>query len=416
MAVITIFSGSHCRGEDVSSGVAEALGYSILDDELMRETASRFDLSADKVSRALTGPDPFFNKLTHEREKTVASLRLVLAEQLQANNLIIQGCGGHLIPRTIGHVLRVLLIANQEYRVKQATQSGATSEKEAARLIADDDKLKLACTDYLLGKEPYDESLYDIVIPMHQADPTAAVKTICEFAASEAVQTTERSRAAAADFIMAANVGLELARAGVKADVHAESGAVILSINEYVIRLSKHRENLKSIAEKVPGVTSVSTRLGPGYTSKSLSPWSDVGGPPKVILVDDEKEFVQTLSERLRTRSLDSSIAYDGESALSMLEGDIPDVMVLDLKMPGIDGIEVLRRIKQSHPQVEVIILTGHGSDREREQAEELGAFAYLNKPVDIDQLTRVMKDAYAHAGRKRAEGEPEQPGPSEGE
>jgi two-component system response regulator CpxR len=131
-----------------------------------------------------------------------------------------------------------------------------------------------------------------------------------------------------------------------------------------------------------------------------MSPWSDLEGVPKVMLVDDEKEFVHTLSERLRTRSLESSIAYDGEQALEMIEKDLPDVMVLDLMMPGIDGIEVLRRIKRDHPEVEVIILTGHGSDREKQLAEELGAFAYLNKPVDVDLLARVMREAYGRAGR----------------
>jgi CheY-like chemotaxis protein len=72
--------------------------------------------------------------------------------------------------------------------------------------------------------------------------------------------------------------------------------------------------------------------------------------------------------------------------------------------MPGIDGIEVLRRLKRDHPQVEVIILTGHGSDLERRQADELGAFAYLRKPVDIDALARVMREAYARSGRAGAE------------
>lgn len=404
MAVITILSGSWCNAEAIGTGVAAKLGYEILDERLVQETVSRYSLSPEKVSKALAGSEPFFNKLTHEREKTVSALRLTLAELIQADDKIINGCAGMLLPRTIGHVLRVLLIANQEYRIAQATETGGMSEKDAAKAITEDDKQLFACADYLLKKEPYDGSLYDIVIPLHQSSVEEAIGTICEYTNSEPVQTSDRSRSAAKDFILAAKVGLALAQEGLTADVHAEAGQVILTINEYVIRLSKHRARLAEIAEKVDGVTSVTTRLGPGYKSQSMSPWSDIGGPPKVMLVDDEKDFVQTLSERLRTRSLESSIAYDGEEALAMLEGEIPDVMVLDLKMPGIDGIEVLRRIKQSHPQVEVIILTGHGSDRERELADELGAFAYLNKPVDIDQLARVMRDAYAHANRMRGE------------
>ena len=116
----------------------------------------------------------------------------------------------------------------------------------------------------------------------------------------------------------------------------------------------------------------------------------------KVLLVDDEQEFVHTLSERLQTRSIEPAIAYDGEQALTMIDADQPDVMVLDLKMPGIDGLEVLRRVKQKHPETEVIILTGHGSEAEQALANQLGAFAYLRKPVDIDVLTNTMKRAYA--------------------
>jgi DNA-binding NtrC family response regulator len=78
--------------------------------------------------------------------------------------------------------------------------------------------------------------------------------------------------------------------------------------------------------------------------------------------------------------------------------------MVLDLKMPGIDGIEVLRRVKQEHPNVEVIILAGHGSEKEEKLAEELGAFAYLHKPVNVDLLAQVMKEAYKKVYEKKAQ------------
>jgi DNA-binding NtrC family response regulator len=118
--------------------------------------------------------------------------------------------------------------------------------------------------------------------------------------------------------------------------------------------------------------------------------------PSRVLLVDDEREFVQTLSERLLIRDIGSAVAYDGESALNMMEEDEPDVMILDLKMPGIDGIEVLKKVKETRPNIEVIILTGHGSEEDRKTCMELGAFAYLQKPVDIDQLSETLKKAKA--------------------
>ena len=115
----------------------------------------------------------------------------------------------------------------------------------------------------------------------------------------------------------------------------------------------------------------------------------------KILLVDDEEEFVRTLSERLQMRDLHSELALDGEQALQIVHDEEPDVMVLDLKMPGIDGMEVLRRVRKSFPKVQVIILTGHGSEKDEHQARRLGAFAYLKKPVDIEHLVKTLKEAF---------------------
>ena len=84
----------------------------------------------------------------------------------------------------------------------------------------------------------------------------------------------------------------------------------------------------------------------------------------------------------------------EAERCLNILQEDEPEVMILDLKMPGIDGIEVLRTVKSTRPEVEVIILTGHGSEEDRKLCLSLGAFAYLQKPVDIDVLTRTLRQA----------------------
>ncbi len=115
----------------------------------------------------------------------------------------------------------------------------------------------------------------------------------------------------------------------------------------------------------------------------------------KILLVDDEKEFVETLSERIRMRDHKSDVALDGEEALKQMDDDLPDVVVLDLKMPGIDGMEVLRRIRKAYPNVQVIMLTGHGSDKDEKEARKLGAFEYLQKPVEIDTLMKKIKKAY---------------------
>ena len=120
----------------------------------------------------------------------------------------------------------------------------------------------------------------------------------------------------------------------------------------------------------------------------------------KVLLVDDEEEFVVCLAERLQLRRLDPRVVLSGEDALRAVEDEVPDVMVLDLKMPGIDGMEVLRRVKKGHPHVQVIVLTGHGSERDEEAVRRLGAVEYLRKPVDIDDLIQTLNRA--HQQRQR--------------
>jgi DNA-binding NtrC family response regulator len=114
-----------------------------------------------------------------------------------------------------------------------------------------------------------------------------------------------------------------------------------------------------------------------------------------VLLVDDEKEFVTTLAERMQMRGLEPKVAFSGEEALEVLEGHIPDIILLDLKMPGIEGLEVLRRVKKSHPQIQVIIVTGHGSERDKATALRWGAYDHLQKPVDINDLVRIMDRAF---------------------
>lgn len=115
----------------------------------------------------------------------------------------------------------------------------------------------------------------------------------------------------------------------------------------------------------------------------------------KLLLVDDEEDFVKTLSERIQMRNLSPQVAFNGEEAMQIVEDEVPDVMVLDLKMPGIDGMEVLRRIRKQYPEVRVIILTGHGSDKDEREAENLGAYGYLNKPVNLDVLIGTIRKAY---------------------
>jgi len=115
----------------------------------------------------------------------------------------------------------------------------------------------------------------------------------------------------------------------------------------------------------------------------------------KVLLVDDEPEFVATLAERLKLRKIQARIAPDGKTALRMIREEPPHVVVLDVMMPEMDGIETLAEIKRIAPRVEVILLTGYAKLELALKGMEQGAFDYLVKSIGIDELLYKLEDAY---------------------
>jgi len=115
----------------------------------------------------------------------------------------------------------------------------------------------------------------------------------------------------------------------------------------------------------------------------------------RLLLVDDEDDFRQTLAKRLAKKGIPPEQAENGEKALSILEKKEMDVVVLDVKMPGMDGIEVLRHIKKKHPRTEVIFLTGHSATQDGVDGIKTGAFDYLSKPIEFEHLLSKIKQAY---------------------
>ncbi len=114
----------------------------------------------------------------------------------------------------------------------------------------------------------------------------------------------------------------------------------------------------------------------------------------KVLIVDDEKDFVEMFSLRLKEQGEKVSTAHSGKDALKVLDNQIIDVVILDIRMPGMDGIDTLKQIKTLHPIVEVIMLTGHGSTETAVEGMKLGAFDYLMKPADFEDIKIKIENA----------------------
>ncbi|MEW5722640.1 MAG: response regulator [Thermodesulfobacteriota bacterium] len=119
------------------------------------------------------------------------------------------------------------------------------------------------------------------------------------------------------------------------------------------------------------------------------------GDHPRVLLVDDEKDFLISLADRLALRGIRPNLAFDGWEALRRIEEEIPEIIILDLRMPGLGGLEVLRRVRRTHPEVQVVILTGHGTQQEAEECLSLGAVEFLQKPASFEKIMDCLRHTH---------------------
>jgi len=395
MSIITVFTGKYCNEELAIKEILEKTGYKYLTDSDIAAKAGRLsDLPESKILKAFSAKVSVFNQFTHEKECSIAYLKLAVAETITEDNLLINGFTSLLIPAGIAHVLKVCLIADMKYRLSIAGSSGM-SENEALKMLHRSDEDRMSWTKSILEKDdPWDVSIYDMVMPTDKINSKEIADLVKNTLEKDILKTSAAGEKAIHDFILAARVETELIKAGHYIIAEANDGAVTLIINKNVLMLKRLEEELQSLAIKIPGVQSVATKVGKKFYQPDIVRRYDLEMPSKLLLVDDERQFAQTLSDRLHLREIGSVIAYDGESALDIIREDEPDVMILDLKMPGIDGIEVLKRVKQTNPKIEIIILTGQGSEADREQCMNLGAFAYLEKPVDVNVLSETIKKA----------------------
>jgi DNA-binding NtrC family response regulator len=122
----------------------------------------------------------------------------------------------------------------------------------------------------------------------------------------------------------------------------------------------------------------------------------------KLLIVDDEVQFLESIAKRLELRGFDVEKAKNGDEAIEAARHGRFDLALVDLRMPGMDGQEVLEILKAEHKYLEVIILTGHGSIDSAVECTKLGAFGYLSKPYELEHLLEVLKEAYAARLKKK--------------
>ncbi|HDR15507.1 MAG TPA: response regulator [Desulfobacteraceae bacterium] len=404
MPAISLFSSIYCRADELAAAAAEATGYRLVTDREILEEANRLSgISTARLEESFFFRTASFNPFLYELENTVVWLKLALALQLEKGSVLIHGFSAPLLPEWLDPVLRVLVLAGREFRIGLAAETLGCSESEAWRRIRKADGQRQFWVSFLSGaSDAWDSDLYDIVLPADKASLKEAVEVISRALDSTPLKERNPNRNSS-DFLSSARIQVHLAKHGYAAGVEVQQQDVSLTLYRPVIMHEKLEKELQRLVMEADEFDSGRVEVKVAGNHRSPFSYRRFETPVKVLLVDDEREFVQTLSERLRMREIDSSVVYDGESAMDMVHEDTPEVMVLDLQMPGIDGVEVLKRVKARNPEIEVVILTGHGTDADRDVCMELGAFAYLEKPVDIDTLSETLEKAYDRMRRRKS-------------
>ncbi len=394
MSSIAMFPCLCTPSASVISDLSTKLNLKVYTDEnLITETGVQFGKHGLNLNKLMFEKTSVFNQFTLEKERAVCLFRKVLSKKLQEQkHYLFYGFHVLLIPPEISEVLRVLIVDGKQSRIDHC-QSEGLSIAEARKKVHKHDFSAYCWSDFLFKKEAYDKSLYDLVLPVAGRGHKALSDEIEKLFYTTSVLRTEKSQREVRNMATNAAVKEALLEKGYNFDVTANGESVGIAVKNSVFNLGGLETELKKIAKSVPFVEEV-TFQNSGGGQGSIYRAQKFELPSKVLFVDDEKDFVQTVSQRLIARDVGTYGVFNGEEALELVNEDTPEVMVLDLKMPGMHGIEVLRRTKEIAPSVEIIILTGHGTIKDERECMELGAFAYLNKPVDIEKLSATIKAA----------------------
>jgi CheY-like chemotaxis protein len=403
MSSIALFPCTFTGGAGIIGELSINLDLRVYTDaNLFSDTVAVFGGSVEKLKKLMYSKTSVFNQFTLEKEAAVSMFRKILSERLQEHgHYLFYGLHTSLIPPNVTEVLRVLVVDKKKPRAARGEKDGLTP-REIKKRIKSHDVSAFAWTDFLFGKEAYDPSLYDLVLPVEGRDHRAITEEILKFFHKTSVLRTKESQVAVKNLKTRAEVELALLKKGHNLPVTADGGKITITVENSVFNFGGLQKELTELAGEVAGVEEVELKKSKTY-AENVYRQQKFDLPSKVLFVDDEREFVQTVSQRLISRDVGTYGVYNGEEALEIINEDRPEVMVLDLKMPGLHGLEVLRRTKEIAPEVEVIILTGHGTVKDEHECMELGAFAYLNKPVDIEQLSATIKEANDKIHKKAA-------------
>lgn len=433
MPIVAFFSGAYSSAAEIAEKVADRLGYSVVSNDVVQAAACKFGVPENKINLAMSGSRGWLNALTREWEKNLIYIKAALAELLKTDDRIFIGPATYLIPQPITHVLRVRIVAEQAYRIQKAIERDGMSAEEAASSVAKSDRELSKWTSQILPCVSWDPFFYDMTVPIPAMSVPQAVDVVCENVVKDTFKPTEASIRAVEDFALATSVSVALSEVGrLLCDVTANDGEVTVVVDTGAtpkgalartvrsLRFEDIEEEIRGICATIDQVKRVEVRpgagaaksweealdepdRGPGPVTPSdrdgAEPEGERERPLRLLLADDDVELLEHLGKRLRARGLSVTEVTNGEDAIESATNQTFDVAVLDINMPGVDGVETLRQLKRIQPFLQVIMLTGYGSVESAFESGQLDAVRFLQKPHKFEKLLEDI----SQAGQRKA-------------
>jgi cytidylate kinase len=262
MAIITISRGSYSKGKEVAEKVAACMGYECISREVILDASDRFHIPEMKLIRAIHDAPSILDRFSHGKQAFIAYNQSALARRAQKDNVVYHGLAGHILLKGIPHVLKVRIIADLADRVKSEMNREKISEQEARSVILKDDQERGRWTRSLFGVDPWDSSLYDLVLHIHKLTVDDAVAFICEAAKLKQFATTPEAQQKMDDLVAACEVKAALVDQYFDVSVTCEFGNVLIYAKSGDRPVHKLEDRVRKLSTEINGIHHIEVHSG----------------------------------------------------------------------------------------------------------------------------------------------------------
>jgi len=270
MAVITISRGSYSKGKEVAEKVAHQLGYDCISREVLLEASKRFNIPEMQLIRAIHDAPSILDRFQHSKQAYIAYIRSALTRQVRKDNVVYHGLAGHILLKGVPHVLKVRITSNLEDRITAEMKRESLPENEARALLLKDDQERRKWTRSLYGVDPWDSSLYDLVIRIYKLSVDDAVDFICQAASRQQFKTTDASRHKMEDLAIACQVKAALTDPFFDLAVTCEYGNVIIYTKTQERLGHKLHDRAKALEKEIEGINNLEVHAGLPYPPNAV--------------------------------------------------------------------------------------------------------------------------------------------------